>query len=55
MELSKLIPELVLRFHFDLVNPEREWTVHNDWFVRVQDFPVIVSKREPTAPLIDVK
>lgn len=46
MEMNKLIPELVLRFDISLADPSRDWTVHNDWFVRQQDFQVRLSDRE---------
>ena len=45
MEIKKLIPELVLRFEIDLIDPDREWTVHNDWFVQQRDFRVRLSER----------
>ena len=45
MEMKKLIPELVLRFEIDIVDPDREWVVHNDWFVQQQDFLVRLSER----------
>ena len=45
MEMKKLIPELVLRFEIDPVDPDREWIVHNDWFVQQQDFLVHLSER----------
>ena len=46
LEISKLIPELVLRFDLELAEPEKEWTIYNDWFVRQRDFRVRVSERQ---------
>ena len=46
MEIKKLIPELVMRFEIEFEVPEREWTVHNDWFVRQEDIKVRVRKRK---------
>ena len=45
MEMNKLIPELVLRFDIDFEEPDKPWTVHNDWFVRQQDVKVRVKNR----------
>ena len=47
MEINKLIPELVTRFNFELEDPEREWTVHNDWFVRQSGVKFRVKMRNP--------
>ncbi len=46
MEMSKLIPELVLRFDISLANPNHDWTVYNDWFVLQKDFRVRLSERK---------
>ena len=46
MELSKLIPELVLRFDFEMADgPAAEWTLLNDWFVRQKGFRVRLYER----------
>ncbi|MCJ1390938.1 hypothetical protein MMC18_003799, partial [Xylographa bjoerkii] len=34
MELSKLIPELVLKYDITLADPRHDWTVSNGWFVK---------------------
>ena len=44
--LNTLIPELVLRFDFLPVNPNEEWTVHDDGFMYQEDFQVEVRERE---------
>lgn len=46
MEINKLLTELVMRFDFVVGDPGREWTVHNDWFVKQEDIKVRVRKRE---------
>ena len=46
MELSKLIPELVLRFDIRFADPNHDWTVHNDGFVKPEDFLVRLTKRK---------
>lgn len=45
MELSKLIPELVMRFDVAFEEPEKEWVVRNDWFVRQEGVQVKIRKR----------
>ena len=34
MEIMKIVSKLVLIFDCNLVSPYRDWTVHNDWFVK---------------------
>lgn len=46
MEMNKLIPNLVLGWDFEMADPKQDWTYHNDWFVRHEDFMVKVNKRE---------
>ena len=46
MEINKLLPGLVMRFDFVFGDPGREWTVHDDWFVKQEDSKVRVRKRE---------
>ena len=46
MEMSKLIPELVLRYNMQFVDAEHPWTVANDWFVRQTDFKIKITKRK---------
>ena len=49
MELSKLIPEVVLHFNLTLVNPSRGLHVYNDWLMFQKDFWVQVSERDGKA------
>lgn len=42
--MSKLIPQMVRDFDFELVN--RTWDTDNKWFVKPLDFLVKVSVRE---------
>ena len=42
--LNTLIPELVLRFDLEPMNPEREWTVYNDTFMYQEGFRVEVRE-----------
>lgn len=46
MEVNKLLPEVVMRFDLEFEEPEREWTVHNDWFVRQQNIKARVRSRK---------
>ena len=52
MEMSKLIPELVLRFDIEMAEKNAEWTVYNDWFVKQEGFLVKVGKRSETGRLL---
>ena len=52
MEMSKLIPELVLRFDIEMADKDAEWTVYNDWFVKQEGFLIKVSKRQETGILL---
>ncbi|ETI19665.1 hypothetical protein G647_08678 [Cladophialophora carrionii CBS 160.54] len=45
LEMSKLIPQLVRRFDFELEQPDREWNTVNYWFVKPTDFRVKVRAR----------
>ena len=46
LEMSKLIPQLVRKFDFELEHPEREWSTLNYWFVKPTDFRVKVTVRK---------
>jgi len=49
LEMYKLVPTLLRRFEIALVDPEREWTLINCWFVRQENFQVQFKAREETA------
>lgn len=46
LEISKLIPQLVRKFDFELEKPDKEWTTSNRWFVKPLDFSCKVSERK---------
>ncbi|KAF2668506.1 cytochrome P450 oxidoreductase [Microthyrium microscopicum] len=46
LEIYKLVPSLLRRFQLELVEPEREWTTLNAWFVRQLDFNVKFLQRQ---------
>ena len=45
VEMYKTVATLVTRYRFELVEPEREWTVRNGWFMRAKGVDVRVSRR----------
>lgn len=45
LEMSKLIPLLVRNFDFELQDSQREWQTTNYWFVKPNNFNVIVKAR----------
>ncbi len=46
MELEKVIAEIVFRFDVSIADPGHDWTVHNDWFVKPEDFQVRLKDRK---------
>ncbi|KAJ6008900.1 hypothetical protein N7522_003916 [Penicillium canescens] len=46
VEIGKLIPELIRRFDFELVNPEAPVKTHNVWFVKQLDVQCRVQLRK---------
>ncbi|KAI9736703.1 MAG: hypothetical protein M1834_000907 [Cirrosporium novae-zelandiae] len=38
LEIYKLVPSFLRRFDIHLLNPEKEWKLHNAWFVKQHDF-----------------
>jgi hypothetical protein len=45
MEIGKLIPQLIRRFDFELVDPEAEAKTQNVWFVKQLDIECRVRLR----------
>lgn len=46
LEVYKLVPTVLRRFEVRLEDPEKEWTVHNAWFVRQLNFRTMFHRRE---------
>ncbi|KAM6538141.1 hypothetical protein FALCPG4_000026 [Fusarium falciforme] len=46
MEMSKLLPEILRYFDFELVHPEEPWSVSNFWFAKQDDMDCIVTARK---------
>ena len=46
LEISKLIPQLVREFDFELIEPEKGWKTRNAWFVKPTNFRVRVKRRK---------
>jgi cytochrome P450 len=47
LEISILIPELVRRFDFTLVDPNRPLEMENVWFVKQKNLECYVRLRKP--------
>lgn len=46
LEIYKLVPSFLRRFEVEFDRPEREWRLHNAWFVKQLDFYVGFRQRE---------
>ncbi|KAI1620545.1 cytochrome P450 oxidoreductase [Exophiala viscosa] len=46
LEMSKLIPQIVRKFDFELEHPDRPWSTENVWFVIPTDFRLKVKVRQ---------
>ncbi|TVY19873.1 Cytochrome P450 monooxygenase [Lachnellula arida] len=51
LEVYKLVPTVLRRFEVRLEDPEKEWTVHNAWFVRQLNFRTTFRRRAITQPI----
>lgn len=45
LEMSKLVPQVLRRFDFELADPAKEWTLHDYWFVRQTGLICRVKRR----------
>ncbi|CAI9629299.1 unnamed protein product [Alternaria burnsii] len=45
LEMYKLVPAVLRSFDIELAYPDREWTLHNAWFVKQTDFYVRIRSR----------
>jgi cytochrome P450 len=45
LEMYKLVPAVLRSFDIELAYPDREWTLHNAWFVKQSDFYVRLRSR----------
>ncbi|KAK4549808.1 hypothetical protein LTR36_005109 [Oleoguttula mirabilis] len=45
LELTKLVPALLMRYEMKLAEPEKEWRVINSWAVRQEGLDVLLSRR----------
>ncbi|CAI9627180.1 unnamed protein product [Alternaria burnsii] len=46
LEMSKIVPQLLWKFEFQLAHPEKEWTLENKWFVKQNNFFVKIKNRK---------
>ncbi|PMD27973.1 hypothetical protein NA56DRAFT_696994 [Hyaloscypha hepaticicola] len=45
LEMTKLIPQLVRNFDFELEEPDKEWKTVNVWFVKQTNFNCRIKLR----------
>ncbi|KAK5163774.1 uncharacterized protein LTR77_010448 [Saxophila tyrrhenica] len=46
MELTKLVPALVLRYEMRLAEPEKDWRILNSWVVKQEGLNVLLERRK---------
>ncbi|KAJ6034669.1 pisatin demethylase [Penicillium canescens] len=46
LEMYKVIPEMLRRFKFELINPQNEWSLKNGFFTYTKGVEVSVQRRE---------
>jgi len=44
--MTKLVPQIVRNFDFELQRPDVEWSCKNYWFVKPADFQVRIKRLE---------
>ncbi|KAK5266971.1 hypothetical protein LTR99_006071 [Exophiala xenobiotica] len=44
MEMSKLVPQLLRRYHVELADQQAEWTLHDYWFVRQEGLRCVLTR-----------
>ncbi|KAM5343525.1 hypothetical protein ACJ41O_012062 [Fusarium nematophilum] len=46
MEMSKLLPQLLRNFDFELVRPDTEWRVSTFWFAKQTEMDCYITRRK---------
>jgi hypothetical protein len=46
MEMSKLIPQLLRRYHVALADPQAEWKLYDYWFVKQEGLQCVLKARQ---------
>ncbi|KAI8940195.1 hypothetical protein NX059_003901 [Plenodomus lindquistii] len=46
LEMSKIVPQLLWKFEFQLAYPEKEWSLENKFFVKQSEFHVYTTERQ---------
>lgn len=46
VEMAKLVPTLLMKFQFELVDANKDWEVVSGWFVRQTEMDVFIKPRE---------
>ncbi|KUI69397.1 Pisatin demethylase [Cytospora mali] len=45
VQIAKLVPSLLMKFRFELVDKDRDWKVVGGWFVRQAEMDVFIERR----------
>ncbi|ODV87035.1 hypothetical protein CANARDRAFT_27370 [[Candida] arabinofermentans NRRL YB-2248] len=45
MEMSKIIPQLLLNYNIEFARPNQEWICSNEWFVQQSGFECVLTRR----------
>jgi cytochrome P450 len=45
MEMSKLVPQLLRRYHVELADPSAEWELFDYWFVKQEGLRCVLTRR----------
>jgi cytochrome P450 len=46
MEMSKLVPQLLRRYHIKLADPNAEWELFDYWFVKQEGLRCVLMRRD---------
>jgi len=46
LEVYKLVPSFLRRFEVKLAEPEKDWKLHNAWFVKQNDFDTVFTAKQ---------
>ncbi|KEF54334.1 cytochrome P450 oxidoreductase [Exophiala aquamarina CBS 119918] len=53
LEMSKIVPQLLWTFELELAQPDKEWKLHDMWFVKQLDFNVYVKRHPGRSVLLE--
>lgn len=46
LEMSKLVPQIIRRYHLELSDPKAEWVLTDHWFVKQTNLICRLTRRE---------